>query len=154
MKVYLKYHEGTLENYWYLGFLFKATDQLFGLDLSNSSNDFHKNIKIGSNIETFIKIFKTHKPVYKRLGTDLVCKFYDDCLMRVGNLYTKENNRFYSSSGESDALKRIRYTIITGGFNEDPTLYSIETPLKDLDISKYSYDFASWMIHRSIQELN
>ena len=162
MDVYLKYHFSAFRtSYWYLGMVFNATDQLYNFDLVNQSNDFDKNIKIGHSIKTFIQLFRSEKPILKVLTKSNVIKFYDDCIMRVGNMYESTNqvNSWISGSGVSGENENfpptIHYSLMFPSFDSDPCLYKIaDVPLKDLNLSKYKYDFISWMIHRSIQELN
>lgn len=166
MDIYLKYHTKTLpfinctHSYWYLGMIFNATDQLYNLDLENEFNDFNKNIKIGNTIKTFMFLFKTEKQMFK-INNNKLLELYDNCLMRVGNLYTSSNlvdftNAFTGISSEDNSKKLpIRYSLMFESFLQDPTISIMkDVPLEKLNLEKYKYDFTSWMIHRSIQELN
>lgn len=160
MEVFLKYHiprvSTTIRSpYWYLGIKFKATDQLYNLDMRNEFNDFNKNIKLGNTFETFMYIFKTTKQVFKKFTKTNILDLYDNCLMRVGNLYTSENSLDnYCSSNEISDVVPIQYSLAFYSFDTDPCIYTLDVPLKILSLDKYKYDFRSWMIHRSIQELN
>lgn len=159
MEVFLKYHIPKVSTsirlpYWYLGIKFKATDQLYNLDMRNEFNDFNKNIKIGNTFETFMYLFKTTKQVTKKFTESIILDLYDNCLMRVGNLYTSKNSLEDCLSGESSYTVPIRYSLAYYSFDTDPCIYTLDVPLRILNLDKYKYDFRSWMIHRSIQELN
>ena len=165
MDVYLKYHEGDKSSYYYLGMIFNATDQLYNRDLNSGVNDFYKNIKIGGVIKTYIPLFKSPYPFFKEFSKNKITQLYDDCLMRRGNLYNTYNKSFYPSASDNlvgvrnctdySILPTIRYSMVFYSFEEDYCLCIIkDVPLKDLSLDKYKYDFVSWMIHRSIQELN
>lgn len=159
MEVFLKYHIPKVSTsirlpYWYLGIKFKATDQLYNLDMRNEFNDFNKNIKIGNTFETFMYLFKTTKQVTKKFTESIILDLYDNCLMRVGNLYTSKNSLEDCLSGESSYTVPIRYSLVYYSFDTDPCIYTLDVPLRILNLDKYKYDFRSWMIHRSIQELN
>lgn len=159
MEVFLKYHIPKVSTsirlpYWYLGIKFKATDQLYNLDMRNEFNDFNKNIKLGNTFETFMYLFKTTKQVTKKFTESIILDLYDNCLMRVGNLYTSKNLLEDYLSGESSYTVPIRYSLAYYSFDTDPCIYSLDVPLRILNLDKYKYDFRSWMIHRSIQELN
>ena len=162
MDVYLKYHEGDKRSYYYLGMIFNATDQLYNLDLNSGVNDFHKNIKIGGVFKTYMTLFKSPYPFFKEFSKNKIIQLYDDCLMRKGVLYNTYNLFNYSDSSiglrnnnDYSAIPAIRYSMIYYSFDEDSCLGIVkDVPLKDLSLDKYKYNFVSWMIHRSIQELN